>query len=115
MTITFYILFAYLNLTGQRKKFDWKRLETKMNVFFGIYSTLWVLVCLLVVFTFFVSIITFIPLVIILSWMILELITNNAILIYGKNKDVLQNEFMSVNQESVDHSIRGGKFNKHNK
>lgn len=115
MTITFYLLLAYLNLTGQRKKFDWKRLETKLNVFFGIYSFLWLLICLFVLFTFFVSIITFIPLTIILVWLILELISNDAILIYGKNLEILHKEFMNVNKDSVNHSIRERDFNKHNK
>ena len=115
MSITFYLLLTYLNLTKQRKKFDWKRLETKMNVFFGIYSVLWLLVCLLAIFMFFVSIIVFIPLVIILVWMIMELITDRAILIYGKNKEILQKEFMSVNEESVQQAIKEGKYNKHHK
>jgi hypothetical protein len=116
MTITFYILLLYLNLTGQRKKFSWKRLETKMNVFFGIYSTLWVLIILLVLFTYFVSTVTFIPLVIILVWLNLELITDHAILIYRQNKIIMQKEFMEVNKESLKQSeLLGNLDKKHQK
>jgi len=101
MTITFYLLLTYLNLTNQRKKFDWKRLEQKMNVFFGIYSVIWLSVIAITIFTFFVSTPLFIIYFIILLWLIAEWISNKAILIYGKNKDIMQKEFMSVNEESL--------------
>jgi len=116
MTITFYILLAYLNATGQRKKFDWKTLEQKMNVFFGIYSVLWLLTVGLALFTFFVSIPIFIILTIICVWLCAELLTDSAILIYGKNKEIMQKEFMSVNEESVREAERLGKLmEKHHK
>ena len=112
MTITFYLLLTYLNLTNQRKSFDWKPLEQKMNTFFGIYTSLWLLVCGLTLFMFFVSIPIFIFFAIILCWLIAEWISNKAILIYGKNKDIMQKEFMAVNKESVDEAVKLAKLNK---
>ena len=112
MTITYYLLLTYLNLTKQREKFDWKRLETKMNIFFGIYSFLWLLIVALTIFIFFISTPVFIILLVILSWLIAEWITDRAILIFGKHKDIMQNEFMSVNEESVKEAERLAVLNK---
>lgn len=111
MTLTYFILLTYLNLTKQRKKFDWKRLEEKMNVFFGIYSFLWLLFVGLTIFSFFVSTTVFIITLTITLWMISELISDRAILIRGKHKDILQKEFMSVNQESVKQALMDAKNN----
>lgn len=112
MTITFYILLTYLNLTKQRKNFDWKKLETKMNVFFGIYSFLWLLIVASTIFFFFVSIPVFVISAIILTWLCAEWINDKAILIYGKNKEIMQKEFMSVNEESVREAVRLAKLDK---
>jgi len=116
MTITFYILLAYLNLTKQRKIFDWKTLEHKMNVFFGIVTTLWMLAIGGAIFFYFVSIPIFIFFLVISLWLIAEVITDRAILIFGKHREILQREFMSVNLESVKEAERLAKLNeKHHK
>jgi hypothetical protein len=116
MTITFYLLLTYLNLTKQRKIFDWKRLEDKLNIFFGIYSFLWLLFVGGSIFTYFVSIPIFIVFITVTFWLIAEWLTDKAILIYGKNKDIMQKEFMSVNEESVEEAERLAKLDeKHHK
>jgi hypothetical protein len=116
MTITFYLLLTYLNLTKQRKNFDWKRLEHKMNVFFGIYSMLWLLVVGFNIFTYFTSIPLFIFFSILTLWLVAEWITDKAILVFGKNVDIMQKEFMSVNEESVKEAERLAKLDeKHHK
>jgi hypothetical protein len=101
MTITFYLLLTYLNLTGKRKSFVKKNLEKKMNWFFGIYSFLWLLMVGSAIFFYFVSIPIFISCLVISLWLIAEQITDHAILIKGKNKIILQKEFMSVDKESL--------------
>ena len=116
MTITFYLLLTYLNLTNQRKNFDWKRLETKMNVFFGIYSFLWLLFVGFTILTFFVSKILFVIFAVLTAWLVAEWISDKAILIYGKNKIIMQNEFMAVNKKSVIEAERLAKLDeKHHK
>ena len=87
-----------------------------MSVFFGMYSFLWLLVTGLSIFLFFISIPAFIPLIIIFVWMCAEWLNDNAILIYGKHKDIMQNEFMSVNKESVKEAeLLGNLDKKHHK
>lgn len=116
MTITFYVLLAYLNLTKQRRKFDWKSLEHKMNVFFTIYTILWIIALGGAIFAFYVSIPLCIFLSIVTLWLIAELITDHAITIYGKNKEILQKEFMSVNKEALKEIERLSKlYEKHHK
>lgn len=97
MTITFYILLGYLNLTKQYEKFVWKSLEHKMNVFFGIYSVLWCLIIIMTLFTFFVFKPLFVIFALLMIWLIAEFITGHAILIRNKHKEILKNEILGDN------------------
>ena len=115
MTITFYLLLLWLNLTNRRKKFDWQRLEQKVGAFFNIYMMLWLAVTALTIFFYFVSIPVFIIFATVFVWFLLELFVKKTILVYGKNKEILQKEFMSVNKASVDQAIKEAKKNKHHK
>ena len=115
MTITFYILLTFLNWTGLRRKFDWKRMETKMNWFFGIYTSLLMLVFGLTIFMYSISTFTFVLLLVVSLWLIAEWVTDKAILIYGANKIILHKEFMGVNKESVEDAVKNTIKDKHHK
>ena len=96
MTITFYILLGILNITKTRELFNKKRLENKLNVFLSIYTSLWGILLGISIVMYFVSLPFFILCLILLSWFIAEIFINKAVFIYGKNKEILQNEFMNV-------------------
>ena len=115
MTITFYLLLTILNWTGLRRNFDWKKMESKMNWFFGIYTTLIVLMFGLSIFLYFVSIIGFVITLTITLWFIGEWVTDKAILIYGTNKTILHEEFMGVNKDSVEEAKKNTIKDKHHK
>ena len=112
MTITFYLVLIYLNIFGLRKNFKQKRLESKMNVFFGIYSALWLLFIGGAIFFYFLSTTVFIIFLLLSLWLIAEQITDHAILIKGKNKIILQKEFMEVDKEFLKEAEKLSKLNK---
>jgi len=96
MTITFYFLLFFLKITKTKEYFIKKRAEIKLNIYFTIYTSIWLITIGFILAMYYISIVGLILSILILIWLITEVITNKTILIYGKNKEILQKQFMDV-------------------